>query len=188
MDTSDLGHQITIRLARELSLSPSQQNEVDRASQSMANQVVTLLAQAKSTGNLDTAMARQIFKDYDKKLQESFTNGQTRMYRTHAAQRLAETETRLMALELNLTQKQLEKLEKINRKSTTKMVTNEADPDMINTDVQKRKDPESIEKTLSKKDKSIKDVLTPDQWALYNQNRPFNQKVLQQRLAALGYK
>ena len=63
MDTSDLGHQITIRLARELSLSPSQQNEVDRASQTMANQVVTLLAQAKSTGNLDTAMARQIFKE-----------------------------------------------------------------------------------------------------------------------------
>lgn len=180
-----LGNQITINLARELSLSPSQQEEVAASAKIMVNQVVGLLEQHKSTGKLDTVMARQIFSDYEKELKESFTDTQTRLYRTHTAQRRAEIETRLMALELNLTEKQLLKLDKINRKSAGKMVTEISDSDRINMTVQETKDAGSVEKTLSKKEKKIKDVLTPAQWTIFEQHRNFNQKVIEQRLSVL---
>lgn len=187
VDVITLGNHITERLARELSLSPSQQDEVARSSKIMVNQVVSLLEQNKSTGKLDTAMARQIFSDYEKELKESFTNTQARLYRTHTAQRRAEIETRLMALELDLTEKQLLQLEKINQKSAGKMVTEVSDSDWINMSIQETKDAGSVEKTLSKKEKKIKNVLTPAQWAILEQNRHLNQKIIEQRLAVLSH-
>jgi hypothetical protein len=151
-----------------------------------ATSLVELTKKAKQDTSLKgKALAQQvlgIMKQRNAGLTKILTPEQQTLFKQHQVQQLADMQTKMMTTQLNLTDDQIPKVYQVNLKSTGQMME---EMEKIKDDkrkLKKARDAKGLKSISADKDKELKQILTPDQYAKYEKNKEAQQAAIKDKM------
>jgi hypothetical protein len=128
--------------------------------------------------------ALEINRSRESQLQKVLTPQQWQTRQVNRSERAARMTTRLMTLQLNLTDQQIPEVEQINMTAASNIQSElgRAAGQPGNAPREKLRTVADIRSAMEERDRSLQKVLTPEQWGIYEQRREEMREILRQRL------
>ena len=169
-----------------LDLTSEQVAKVGPINQAEMTSLKELMARYKNDPSLDRKNlprdAMAVSKSRDEQLQQVLTPQQWQTWQSAKAERTAETMTRLMTVQLDLSSQQVARVDQINR-MTAKAISAEMGN---NFQAKPKREKVRITRKLQaigeERDRSLVKVLSTDQWTAYQRNREEMKEIIQERL------
>ena len=173
---------LTERLKSELSLTPQQEPKVQEINVASASQIEQLLQKygSDTTAAGDAALVKGVLaarRSNQEALKKVLTPVQWNEHQRNKAQRLALTQTELMAYDLGLTNEQILEVERINLESANKLYK-AIDKLPASPKPTRQQLREAAKPTFEERDVELKRVLTAAQWTKLQENRRALREIL----------
>lgn len=157
---------------------------------SLNTTAATALIQTGKKAKTDTtfrgkALAQQvmgIMKQRNAGLQKMLTPDQLKMYEQHNIERMADLQTKIMTEQLDLTEAQIPQVYRINLKETAEMMGDVSKLQDANGKLGKIKAAKSLKGDSKDKDKALKQILSSNQYSIYEKNKEEMQQAIKARM------
>jgi hypothetical protein len=176
----------TARMEKELNLTADQASKVAQINLAEARNFQRLFNKYKAGANRQEMIreALAVNRSREAQLQKVLTPQQWQTRQANRAERAARMTTRLMTLQLDLTDQQIPEVEQINMTAARN----------IQSEMAKARGPQGaptreklrtvvdIRSAMEERDQSLQKVLTPEQWRTYEQRREEIREIMRLRL------
>jgi hypothetical protein len=128
--------------------------------------------------------ALAINRSREAQLQKVLTPQQWQTRQANRSERAARMMTRLMTLQLNLTDQQIPEVEQINMTAARNIQSElgRAGGQQGNIPREKLRTVVDIRSAMEERDQGLQKILTPEQWGIYEQRREEMREIMRQRL------
>lgn len=177
---------MTDSMTLQLSLTPQQAGSVQGINETAVAQLLELSQKKAQDSTLKGgAMAKQVMavmKQRDESVQKLLTSEQQKKYEEIKTERMAELQTQMMRTQLDLTEEQLPKVYQINYKYAKIMKENVQKMKESERRRGKAKAAKEAKSDSAEKDKELKDILTEEQYKVYEQNKQEMQAAIREKM------
>jgi hypothetical protein len=179
---------MTNKMRTELRLTADQIPKVTQINLTEVRSLQQLMSKYKGNASADKqALTKEVLsvsKTHETQLRQVLTPQQWQAYEATKAERTAEMQTRMMTVQLNLTDQQIPQVEQINLTTARKMRGEMGDAeDLRGKPLRERlgvaRDLRAIQQ---EHDQSLQRVLTPDQWNTYQVNKEEMREVMREKM------
>jgi hypothetical protein len=147
--------------------------------QKLNETAATSLVQAAKKAHADTsfqggALAKQvlgIMKQRNASLEKVLNPEQTKLFQQRNIAQLADIQTKIMTAQLDLTNAQVPQVYQINLKTLTALKADKAKLASATNKFAKLKAGDAIKGDMKEKDKAMKKILSPDQYAIFQKHQ-----------------
>ncbi len=184
--TAKIAQSLTDGLVKELHLSAEQETSVSVINNSSADALMQLLQKKKNESDFDKKdfikQTVNIIKNRDEELKKVFTPDQIKLYQEHKIQRLAELQTKLMTMQLDLDDEQIPIVQQINFEAAQEMMEDAEKLQTAKRRMQKMRAGRELKSDSKDRDKALKKVLTEDQYKRYEENKEQMKEMMKERM------
>jgi hypothetical protein len=176
----------TARMEKELNLTADQASKVGQINLAEARNFQRLFSKYKAGANRQEMIreALAINRSREAQLQKVLTPQQWQTRQANRSERAARMMTRLMTLQLNLTDQQIPEVEQINMTAARNIQSElgRAGGQQGNIPREKLRTVVDIRSAMEERDQGLQKILTPEQWGIYEQRREEMREIMRQRL------
>jgi hypothetical protein len=176
----------TDRMKTELNLNADQAQKVSEINLTEARKFhemfVKYRGSADKKGMIKAAL--EINRSRESQLQKVLTPQQWQTRQANRSERAARMMTRMITLQLNLTDEQIPQVEQINLEAARVILGGLGGPAALQGRParEKLRTVADIRSTMEDRDQSLQKVLTPEQWRTYEQDREEMREIMRERL------
>jgi hypothetical protein len=176
----------TARMEKELNLTADQASKVAQINLAEARNFQRLFNKYKAGANRQEMIreALAVNRSREAQLQKVLTPQQWQTRQANRAERAARMMTKLMTLQLDLTDQQIPEVEQINM-TAARNIQSEMAKARVPQGAPPREKLQTvvdIRSAMEERDQSLQKVLTPEQWRTYEQRREEIREIMRQRL------
>ncbi len=158
-----------------LQLNPEQKASAQKLNETAASSLI----QAAKKAHADTSfqgktLAKQvlgIMKQRNASLQKILNPEQTKLLQQHSIAQMADIQTKIMTAQLDLTNAQIPQVYQINVKTLTAIKADKEKLANATNKFAKLKAGDALKGDLKEKDKALKKILSPDQYAIFQKHQ-----------------
>ena len=157
-----------------LQLTSDQKPTADKLNNTAASALIQAAKKAKTdTSFQGKALAGQvigIMKQRNAGLQKILNPEQQKLFQEHQVAKMADVQTKIMTAQLDLSDTQIQQVYDVNLKSTTKILQDKSKLQAATSKLGKLKAGQSLKGDMKDKDKELKKILSPDQFAMHQKH------------------
>lgn len=176
----------TDRMKTELNLNADQAQKVSEINLTEARKFHEMFGKYRGSADKKGMIreALEINRSREMQLQKVLTPQQWQMRQANRSERAARMMTRMMTLQLNLTDEQIPQVEQINLEAARVIQGELGSAAGLRGKParEKLRTIADIKSTMEVRDQSLQKVLTPEQWRTYEQDREEMREILRERL------
>jgi len=180
-----VAHRQTEAMKKDLDLTAEQIPRVRQINEGEASDLQKLVSKYKSAGSDKKALVQEalaIGKARETQLQQVLTPEQWRTYQGSRPERTAERMTRLMTLQLSLSDDQIPRVEQINLVATRRIQAELGTDFKEKSKYRKSQIAGALRSIGEDRDHSLVKVLTGEQWGTYSQNQQEMREIMREKL------
>jgi hypothetical protein len=169
-----------------LSLTDQQKSTAAGLNKTAATSLTQLAQKAKQDTTLKgKALFQQvmgIMKQRNAGLTKILSPDQQKLFGQHRVEQIADLQTKMMATQLKLTDDQIPKVYQVNLKATGEMMEDMQKVQEARGKLKKMRGAKGLKSTSADKDKELKQILTPDQYEVYEKNKEAQQAAIKEKM------
>ncbi len=169
-----------------LQFTSEQKPTAEKLNNTAASELMQVAEKARAdTGFRGKALAGQvigIMKQRNAGLQKILNPEQQKLFQEHKLAKMADVQTKIMTAQLDLSDTQIQQVYDVNLKSTTKMVKDKAKLQAATSKLGKLKAGQSLKGDVKDKDKELKKILSPDQYAIHQKHEQEMEAAIKEKM------
>jgi len=176
----------TDKMKTELNLTPDQAQKVSQINMNEARGFQRAFGKYKGSAD-KRGMIKEVLavnKTREMQLRKVLTPQQWQMRQTNKPERVARMMTRMMTLQLNLTDQQVPEVEQINLTAAREMQSEVGSAGNLRGKPlrERLRTVGDIKSAMEERDRSLQKVLTPEQWAIYHESHEEMKGIMREKL------
>ncbi|WP_426667500.1 hypothetical protein ACPPVU_15860 [Mucilaginibacter sp. McL0603] len=158
-----------------LQFTSEQKPAAEKLNNTAASELMQVAKKARAdTGFRGKALAGQvigIMKQRNAGLQKIFNPEQQKLFQERKVAQMADVQTKIMIAQLDLSDTQIQQVYDVNLKYMAKILEDKRKLDAATSKLGKLKESQSLKGDMKDRDKELKKILSPDQYALHQKHQ-----------------